>query len=342
MRVDGKGETPAVICITPVRNEAWILERFIRAALMWADRIVIVDHASDDGSREIAARFEQVTLVPYDEEAFDEPERRSLLIETARRVAPPGRKCLLMGIDADEALTANFAGSDGWRRALAAEPGTNIRMRWANVLPECRECWVPSEYRIFGFMDDGSDFEPHEIHGPRLPGPADGPSVDIDDVCVLHFQYADWRRLKSKQRWYQVWEWLNTPDKRAIPLYRQYHHMDTVSERERRPIPESWTGRYREAGVDFSRMDPRPFYRWDPEVVEILAEHGPERFRKLNIWDVDWDEIARCAGCANGRALADPRSPLDRRIHQWLGRTQDRMHSVPVRVVQNLLRAAGW
>ena len=36
-------ESPTVICLTPVRNESWILERFRPGASMWADHIVIAD-----------------------------------------------------------------------------------------------------------------------------------------------------------------------------------------------------------------------------------------------------------------------------------------------------------
>lgn len=48
----------SVICVTPLRNEAWILERFLRAAELWADRILVPDQGSKHGSRRIAERFE--------------------------------------------------------------------------------------------------------------------------------------------------------------------------------------------------------------------------------------------------------------------------------------------
>jgi len=29
--------TPTIICLTPVRNKAWILDRFLQATSLWAD-----------------------------------------------------------------------------------------------------------------------------------------------------------------------------------------------------------------------------------------------------------------------------------------------------------------
>ncbi len=46
-------DKPVLICLTPIRNEAWILERFLQCASLWADYIIIGDQNSDDGSREI-------------------------------------------------------------------------------------------------------------------------------------------------------------------------------------------------------------------------------------------------------------------------------------------------
>ena len=46
---------PTVIALAPVRNEAWILERYLRCAALWADHVVVADQGSDDGCREIAA-----------------------------------------------------------------------------------------------------------------------------------------------------------------------------------------------------------------------------------------------------------------------------------------------
>src|SRR6185503_6148705 len=95
-------EPPVVICLTPVRNEAWILERFLACTSLWADHIVIADQLSVDGSREIAERHPKVTLVKIETDVYDEFPRRKAMIDAARRF--PGPR-VLVAIDADEALS---------------------------------------------------------------------------------------------------------------------------------------------------------------------------------------------------------------------------------------------
>ena len=47
---------PTMIVITPVRNEAWVLDAFLTCTSSWADYIILADQHSDDGTREIAAK----------------------------------------------------------------------------------------------------------------------------------------------------------------------------------------------------------------------------------------------------------------------------------------------
>ena len=149
---------PALICLTPVRNEAWILDRFLRCARLWADHIVVVDHCSTDGSREIAREFPKVTLVEYDETSFDEPERRRLLIETARSLEPD-RQRILLALDADEAFT-----------------------RWDNA-PGCSRCWL-DKYVASGYVDDGRPFDICAIpfrpgRAPTQPREGEAPALPV-------------------------------------------------------------------------------------------------------------------------------------------------------------------
>ena len=86
-------DKPVVICLTPVRNEEWILDRFLRCASLWADHIIVADQGSDDRSREIARSFPKVTLIRNDSAEFNEPERQKMLIDAARQI--PGPRLLI-------------------------------------------------------------------------------------------------------------------------------------------------------------------------------------------------------------------------------------------------------
>ena len=51
-----QSQRPTVIVICAVRNEAWILPRFLAVASHIADHIIVADQGSTDGSRDICRR----------------------------------------------------------------------------------------------------------------------------------------------------------------------------------------------------------------------------------------------------------------------------------------------
>jgi hypothetical protein len=317
------------------------LERFLTCASLWADHILIADQGSTDHSREIAARFPKVTLIEDPSPDFDEVARQRLLIAHARRI--PGPR-LLVALDADEAFVADGLASADWSRALTAPPGTVLMMQWVNVLPDARRCWIPSHYIAFGFMDDGTEHSGSRIHSARVPASPGSPVLHLDALKVLHFQYVDWAQMKSKQRWYQCWEAIHQPESRPIQVYRNYHRMDALDPDEVTQMREEWVGAYASAGVDLTSWAPSPSpHAWDGEVVRWLVRSGTRRFAKLDLWDVDWPQVASWVGLAShAQALGDPRRPSERMVHRFLAATQGREHDLPVRAVQRLLRLAGW
>src|SRR5262245_46688172 len=157
-----------------------------------------------------------------DSPVFDEKHRQQLLLNRARQISG---KRILIGLDADEALSSNFANSKEWERLSEAKPGTIVRFRWVNILPGFKAAWIPPGLRPFGFIDDGSEHHGKQIHSPRVPQPKEAPVLDLEEVVVLHFQYVAWERMVSKHRWYQVWEWAEHRQKGALQIFREYHHM---------------------------------------------------------------------------------------------------------------------
>jgi hypothetical protein len=330
---------PTFICLTPVKNESWILDRFLQCASTWADHVVVADQQSDDDSRSIARRYPKVHLVDNDSDAYDEGARQRLLLREARSLPAEGRR-ILIALDADEMLSANWMSSADWGAIQAAEPGTVLYFRWINLLPGLEEGWA-SEMKPFGYVDDGRPHQGHAIHSPRIPVREGAPALFCEDVRVLHYQHANWARMKSKQRWYQCWERLNHPEKRPVTLFRQYHRMDAARDTAE-PVDPSWFRGYEERGIDMRTIDAEARHAWDEDLVRLFLEHGVEPFRKLDVWDADWGATARSMGLPVNGEIDDPRTAFDRRVHGWLKRTQPRSGSLPVRAVQQLLRLGGW
>jgi len=333
-------DKPTIICLTPVRNEAWILDRFLQCASLWADHIIVLDQMSTDESPNIVSRYPKVKLVHYPSGVYEEAERRKLLVEEARRI--PGPR-LIISLDADEALTANFMISPEWQTVLKAPIGSVIHFQWVNVLNDMENYWTsPYDYG-WGFMDDGSDFTGSLIHGPRIPNPPTAPIITLRDVKVLHYQFVDWDRQESKTRWYQCWERLNHPQRRSIEVYRQYHRAHIVAPEQIHPIPDHWLRGYREKGIDMTSIYKIGRSWWDQKVLDMIDKYGAAHFRHEDIWWVDWAAVYRERYDKEPtNSMCDPRSYFDRLIHYYLRKTQPYYHKLLVRVLDQILKLFGW
>jgi hypothetical protein len=336
---EGSNDGCVRICVTPTRNEAWIINQFLAAAKLWADHVIVADQGSTDGTLERLRKTPEVQAVFNDCSIYDEAYRQGLLLQHSRNVAG---KRILIALDADEALSANVTKSAEWKRIAEALPGTVLRFRWVNILPEFQKAWVPPEPIACGFIDDGGEHAGMKIHSPRVPWPANAPVIDLKEIVVLHFQYVAWDRMVSKHRWYQAWEHLEHQQKGPLHIFREYHHMyGSWDKSEIHPVKPEWLEGYDRAGIDFRSLQSEPVTWWDKEVLQMLREHGPERFRKLAIWDKDWNALAIQIG-SNGIDVSDPRSFSEKAFHRLLTATQHQRSNLAVRGFEKFLQLAGW
>ena len=294
---------------------------------------------STDGTLQQLQQTSGVDVIINDSPVFDERHRQRLLLDRARRI---DGKRILIALDADEAISANFVSSKEWQQLDTVKPGTILRFRWVNILPGFEYAWIPSQPTVFGFVDDGSDHQGSRIHSTRVPHPAGAPTLDLQDVVVLHFQYVVWERMVSKQRWYQAWELLKHRQKGPLQIFREYNHMygGWAKDEIHRVKPE-WLDGYERAGIDFRSLKSEPITWWDSELVEMLREHGPDRFRKLAIWNKDWNAVADQLSLEHAD-LSDPRSFGEKMAHRLLASSQRNRGALPVRALERCLRAAGW
>jgi hypothetical protein len=327
------------ICLTPMRNEAWIAKQFAAAAASWADNVIVADQGSTDGTVEQLRATPGVDLVINDNPTFDELHRQKLLINRARETAG---KRILIALDADEAISANFVSSEEWKKLSDAEPGTVVRFRWVNILPGFEQAWIPDQRKRCGFIDDGREHTGRRIHNQRVPGGPEAPVIDLNDVVLLHFQYVAWERMRRKHRWYQAWEHAENRKEGPLEIFRHYNHMHGSWEKhEIYPIKPEWLEGYDRAGVNFRALTCEPITWWDKEVARMLAEHGPKHFRKLAIWDQDWNALADQIQLKHPD-LGDPRSWTEKTAHRLLAATQEHRENVGVRALERWLRMCGW
>jgi len=325
-----------IICITPIKNESWILDRFIQCASQWADYIIIADQGSTDDSRTIASSYPKVILIENNAQNYDEGYRQRLLLAKAREI--PGER-LIIALDADEMLTANWSNSPEWEQMKSAARGTIFRFSWLNVWPDFKTAWVPGDGIPFGFIDDGREHQGQVIHSTRIPVTQANPSILLKESKVLHYQYTNWPRMKSKQRWYQCWEKINNPNKRPIQIYRQYHHMDAPPPTEVVPINPEWFTNYEEQHIDMRTIPRSDFYHWDRELLAWFEKYGIRTFSRLGIWDADWKALAQDLDVAT---VEDPRTSIEKYIHRWLAATQGNYTQAHIRFWQRLLILFGW
>lgn len=342
----GPRSRPTVVALTPVRDEAWILPRFLAATALWADHIIIADQGSDDGSRAIAAAHPKVTLIANPSREFSEVDRQRLLIDAARRI--PGPR-LLVALDADELLSANVLRSREWEMALLAPPGTAIELAKVELhgsiatyvvhtFDDLGECFP------FGYVDDGAAHESERFHARRLPTPVgERRRLRLKETVVLHYQLLNEARQASKDRWYKCFERVLEPTRSVVEIERRYNWLQRADlDACRRAVDEEWWRAYRSAGVEVTRIDePRTAFWWDWDVLRLFARHGVAPFRHLDVWRFDWEGLRR-SGLAAGvsglpsQPVVAPMGVRDRGLRAAV-RASHRLH--PRRVFDPLLAA---
>lgn len=324
---------PKLICITPVKNEAWCLDVFLMSTSQWADHIIIADQNSTDESREIATKYPKVKLIINTSESYDEGERQKLLINEARKI--DGEK-IIVALDADEVFTANFEETNDWQYIMNSKPGEVFGFQWANITPDKNHCFISDFYFPWLFHDDGITEHKNYvryIHSMRIPYPksADEGYYYINDFKVFHFAWINQKRVESKNRFYQCLVHLREPNEHFISLFRTYHQ-----KREKIiPIPNKWIDNYRKLNrtiIDQLNLSDSLFW-YDEYLMDIFQKFGYERFKYLNIWNKGWiDEMKR------NIEILDPRSKLIKIIHAYLWFSQKYFNTIPIKIVDNALK----
>ncbi len=324
-----------VICLIPTRNNASLLPRCLQSASLWADHIIVCDQMSTDSSREIALSFPKVKLIDNPSEEYNESVRQKLLINEARKIE--GQR-LFIALDADEIFTPNILYSSEWKTILNSKPGTIFKFQWANFGPNLSYMWLGYHFP-WGYMDDGYEHEENKvIHSGRIPIPAGHDFITINQIKVIHFQFSNWNKMLVKHCYYQCLEKTLYPKKSSVDIFRTYHHMYAITDSQKDPIPNDWIKEYDRLGIDITSVYHETKDWFDVQVLKLIKKHGANKFKKLNIWSINWAEKAYLLGYKNTDFLQDPRSKFDKFIQNWLMKTQNKLHIRKYRRIDKLIK----
>lgn len=323
---------PKLICLTPVRNEAWILDRFLRCACLWADHIIIADQGSTDGSVEIAKQYDKVLFIDNKCDGdFNEMQMRAPLFEAAKQIEGPK---IFIGLDADEMLTPNF-NSPEWETIRNAKPGTIISFPIYNLLPKGKYWNFGDIY--CGYVDDGTPYKTGLVHSPRMILPPNHDVLLCHDICLLHYKFMDMERMKDRNRWYQCFELINKENE-PIPIFRRYHHLESIPPNQHQLWPSWWKDEYHKKGIEITSVLHHPEQRWNKQIIDYFRTYGTKHFRHLNIWDVNWDDKANALGIEHEKSFKDPRHKWEKAINRWLINTQDKQEKTSVHLIEKILK----
>ena len=295
MTASAPDKKPVIVCITPVKNEAHNLRRFLACASLWADYIIVADQYSDDDSAAIIQACPKAQLIRNESKVYNEEQRQILLLNAARQI--PGPR-VIFALDADEVLPSQLFQTSAWDKIIFAPPGTVGQLQFINLFPDMKRA-VKSHWQNRVYVDDDHPHTGHHIHSSPVPIRENSPTIRLPESMLLHYAMVDSNRFDRRQIWYQCFETLNTSNLTPIQIYRRYHELDVHPPELTIDIDPAWFGAYNRAGIKVWEIEPGPTRQWDRDIFQWMLDPniGPRRFSKIPIWNLNWNkEYEKFAG----------------------------------------------
>ena len=268
------------------RNEAWVLRASIDAALRWTDKLVVLNHASTDSTRAIAATAANATgrvvIEDWtDGEFWSEMNARQRSLEIARA---HGATHIAI-IDADEILChQNLDKVRPWFESLAPGQCLDVPMvaPWKSL-----DVYSPHTQAALtlGFRD-----APHLAWKPRgaeqyhhhcRPPHGSGEHIQRGSRGgAFHLQYAAWRRFNLKHTWYLMTERIRWPQYTVKELNEKYHWWERSPHgTDLTAVPPEWWGDYKRGDIALESPS------WhEVECRRLWEKHGEQAFAGLDLF----------------------------------------------------------
>lgn len=321
-----------VICLTPVLNEEWIIEKFLSAASIWADLIILSDNGSTDNTVNIASKFPKVKIIDNSKmKDYNEREMRKPLYDEARKIT--GKK-LLVSLDADEFFTPNFDDIE-WETIKKATVGTRFIFNWINIQPNLTSYFILND-KPLAIMDDDSPYDVGILHQFPIPMNKNKPYIKLNNVKVLHYQYINWERLELKQMWYRMYEKVINPKKNSIAIWRQIHYRKNrpIDNMEVYPLPSDWINGYNKYGIELTSYKIINNNPWNKKIISYIKEFGWKRFKRV---DVDINYIRSIDENGELSSIKFKESIIDKVLCIYLKITQNSSNKKRIKLIDYFL-----
>ena len=284
----------------PVRNEEWCLGLTLRAALMWCEAVVVLNHASTDRTADIIKQVfaedpSRVLSISHLHECWTEMAHRQQMLELARRL---GATHIAM-IDADEVLTGNLL-PEIQNRVLCIRDGETLQLPWL-ALPRSANyyitegIWGAGQQVSMAFKDEPAahwatrnSYDFHHRNPMGLPAGRFAQPLKPERGGIMHLQFLNERRLRAKQALYQATEVLRWPGRKKpkdlAAMYGRAVYESTPSVGAK-AVPSSWWAPYSKwmQYLDLSE-DKEPWQ--ETEIRRLVAFHGREHFAGLDFFGI--------------------------------------------------------
>lgn len=234
-----------LICGMTAHNEDWVIGLTARAASLWADEVIVLNHNSDDHTQKV---LEDANTSVGNIITLQEPAPEFTPLQFYRRLVKEAinRDATHLAIlDADEMLSADVA-------CLMREAVRNLAVGETLDVP-----WIPvgsvaplmryaSDMRtgfVFPLFGDLSypalPEAAYNIHYSRLPLSVTHHVSLNTDGGLLHLAYVDNRRLQAKELRWKMMEMLRWPGRRSVAWLNDYYDV-ALNMGELSECPNSW------------------------------------------------------------------------------------------------------
>ena len=277
-----------IVGMMAAREESWVLNLSIRAALSWCDHLVVLIHTLDEKTRKLVLDLpedlqKRMTPMVVKDPKWDEMAHRQAMIDVARREEPTH----LAIVDADEVasvpLRRNMQNIASMLKPgqITAVPLKNLRNGWnyhANGL------WGANRQVSVLWADTPAMRYAGDTFHSREPLGNTGVWFLWDQAPVVHFWGYSERRLVAKHKAYKVTERLRWPEKRVEDIEDMYNWAtlgmpgEVPSTWRFEAVPQAWIPDAERALVGGDED------LWQEAYVrEMIAEHGRAYFEGLTI-----------------------------------------------------------